>query len=147
VKLRIPSSLAANCLTDPERAAWLDRLPGMLRRLEHLWALTPDAPLDGEEPSCSYVTAVRAANGTGAVLKIAMPHMDGEQLSYEIATVIPIEQSEVLQISLELNTNVSGTGLSLAQLRNRATIGAMTILRRSREPSLHRTSLAIGQAT
>jgi hypothetical protein len=58
---------------------------------------------------------------------------------------IRIEQSEVLQISLELNTNVSGSGLSLAQLRNRATIGAMAILCRSREPSLHRTILAVGQ--
>jgi hypothetical protein len=37
----------------PERAAWLDHLPEVLRKLEHLWALTPGAPLDGEEPSCS----------------------------------------------------------------------------------------------
>jgi len=56
----------------------LDRLPDVLRSLEHLWALTPDAPLDAEEASCSYVTAVRAANGRPAVLKIAMPHMEGE---------------------------------------------------------------------
>jgi streptomycin 6-kinase len=79
VKLRIPGSLAESCLMDPERAAWLDRLPDALRRLEQLWDLTPDAPLDGEEPSCSYVTAVRTANGTSAVLKIAIPHMEGEQ--------------------------------------------------------------------
>ena len=46
--------------------------------LERLWALTPDTPLDGEEPSCSYVTAVQTANGTSAVLKISMPHMEGE---------------------------------------------------------------------
>lgn len=78
VEVRIPSSLAANCDTAPERAAWLDRLPDTLRKLERLWALTPDAPLDGEEPSCSYVAAVRTANGTPAVLKIAMPHMEGE---------------------------------------------------------------------
>jgi len=78
VELRIPSSLAANCGIAPERAEWFDRLPDTLRRLERLWALTPDAPLDGEEPSCSYVAAVRAANGTPAVLKIAMPHMEGE---------------------------------------------------------------------
>ena len=78
MKLRIPSSLAANCGTAPDRSEWLDRLPDTLRRLERLWALTPDAPLDGEEPSCSYVAAVRTANGTPAVLKIAMPHMEGE---------------------------------------------------------------------
>ena len=73
----ISIALAANCRKSPERAAWLDRLPDMLRRLEQLWALTPDAPLDGEEPSCSYLTPVRSANGTPAVLKIAMPHMEG----------------------------------------------------------------------
>lgn len=76
--MRIPSSLAANCLTTPELTAWLDRLPDVIRRLEQRWALTPDTPLDGEEPSCSYVTAVRAANGMPAVLKMAMPHMEGE---------------------------------------------------------------------
>jgi streptomycin 6-kinase len=78
MELRIPSRLAANCRKTPERAAWLDRLPEVLRSLEHLWALTPDAPLDAEEPSCSYVAAVLAANGRPAVLKIAMPHMEGE---------------------------------------------------------------------
>jgi streptomycin 6-kinase len=78
MELRIPSRLAANCRKTPERAVWLDRLPDVLRSLEHLWALTPDAPLDAEEASCSYVTAVRAANGRPAVLKIAMPHMEGE---------------------------------------------------------------------
>jgi streptomycin 6-kinase len=76
--VRIPSSLAANCRRVPELAAWLDRLPELLGRLEQRWALTPDSPLDGEEPSCSYVTAVRAANGIRAVLKISMPHMEGE---------------------------------------------------------------------
>ena len=78
MELRISSRLEANCSANPERAAWLDRLPDVLRSLEHLWALTPDAPLDAEEPSCSYVAAVCSANGTPAVLKIAMPHMEGE---------------------------------------------------------------------
>jgi streptomycin 6-kinase len=74
----ISATLAANCHKGPERAAWLDRLPDVLRSLERRWALTPDAPLDGDEPSCSYVAAVRTANGTPTVLKIAMPHMEGE---------------------------------------------------------------------
>jgi streptomycin 6-kinase len=78
VELRIPSGLADTCRNTPVRTAWLDQLPDVLRRLEHLWALTPDAPLDGEEPSCSYVAAVRSTNGTPAVLKIAMPHMEAE---------------------------------------------------------------------
>jgi streptomycin 6-kinase len=77
VELRIPSGLADTCRSTPERKAWLDQLPDVLRSLEHSWALTPDTPLDGEDPSCSYVTAVLCANGTPAVLKIAMPHMEG----------------------------------------------------------------------
>jgi streptomycin 6-kinase len=77
--MEIPSSLSASCSGAPERAGWLERLPEVLRRLEQRWALTPDTQLDGEEPSCSYVTAVKAANGMPAVLKIAMPHMEGEQ--------------------------------------------------------------------
>jgi streptomycin 6-kinase len=78
MELRISTALAANCRKSPERVAWLDRLPDMLRSLQHAWALTPDAPLDAEEPSCSYLAAVRAANGTSAVLKLSMPHMEGE---------------------------------------------------------------------
>jgi streptomycin 6-kinase len=78
MELRISIGLAANCRQSPQRAAWLDRLPDVLRSLEHVWALTPDARLDAEESSCSYVAAVRAADGTAAVLKMAMPHMEGE---------------------------------------------------------------------
>jgi streptomycin 6-kinase len=78
VELRIPSRLADTCRNAPVRTAWLDQLPEVLRKVEYLWALTPDTPLDGEDPSCSYVRAVRFAIGTPAVLKIAMPHMEGE---------------------------------------------------------------------
>jgi streptomycin 6-kinase len=78
MELKISTALAASCRKSPERAAWLDRLPDVLLSLEHVWALTPDAPLDAEESTCSYVAAVRAANGTPAVLKVAMPHMEGE---------------------------------------------------------------------
>jgi streptomycin 6-kinase len=62
----------------PERAAWLDRLSKVLPSLEHRWSLTPDIPLNGEQPTCSYVAAVRTANGAAAVLKIGMPHMEAE---------------------------------------------------------------------
>ncbi len=75
---KISSELAAACRKTPKRAAWLNQMPDTLRKLEQLWSLTPEGPLEGEEPSCSYVTAVRCADGTPAVLKIAMPHMEGE---------------------------------------------------------------------
>jgi streptomycin 6-kinase len=75
---RIPDVVAANCRKSPERMAWLEGLPSVVRELKHRWELTPDAPLNGEEPTCSYVEAVRRSDGTSAVLKISMPHMEQE---------------------------------------------------------------------
>ena len=76
--MRIPYGLAASCVQSPERVAWLERLPSVLRKLEREWSLTLDAPFDGEDVSYSYVVAVARAEGTPAVLKIGMPHMEGE---------------------------------------------------------------------
>ena len=78
VVTRIPEGVTANCRKSPERMQWLEGLPAVVQELEHRWNLTPDAPLGGEEPSCSYVEAVRGADGTVAVLKISMPHMEQE---------------------------------------------------------------------
>ena len=75
---RIPGGLAASCHKTPQRTAWLGRLPDVLRDLEHRWSLTLAAPFDDEEVSCSYVAGVVHADGTPAVLKIGMPHMEGE---------------------------------------------------------------------
>jgi streptomycin 6-kinase len=80
--LRISSELEANCRKTPERAVWLDRLPDLLRMLERQWSLTLNAPFDGEDVSCCYVVAATRSDGTSAVLKIRMPHMDGEHEIY-----------------------------------------------------------------
>lgn len=76
--MRIPNELAASCRKTPECSAWLTRLPDMVRQLGEQWSLRPDGVLDGDEASCSYVSAVLQENGTPAVLKIGMPHMEGE---------------------------------------------------------------------
>lgn len=76
--LRIPSGLAASCRKIPERTTWLDQLPDVLRILEQRWALKLDAPFDGEDASCSYVAPVIRTDGARAVLKIGIPHMEGE---------------------------------------------------------------------
>ena len=77
MELRIPGGLAASCHKTPQRAAWLDRLPDVVRTLEHRWSLTLNGPFDDEEVSCSYVAAAVCADGTHAVLKIGMPHIEG----------------------------------------------------------------------
>lgn len=76
--LKIPVGLAASCRKSVERTAWLAQLPGLLHGLENRWSLTLGEPFDGEDVSCSYVANVARADGTPAVLKIGMPHMEGE---------------------------------------------------------------------
>ena len=75
--LRIPGGLAASCRKSAERRAWLDRLPDVLGKLELEWSLSVSEPFDSEEVSCSYVAPAVRADGTPAVLKISMPHMEG----------------------------------------------------------------------
>ena len=75
--LDIPERLAASCRKTPERAAWLNRLPGALRNLERRWSLTLGAPF-ADDVSCAWVAPVACADGTSAVLKLGMPHMEGE---------------------------------------------------------------------
>ena len=60
----------------PERAVWLERLPGAVADLVRRWSLTLGKPFDGD---CAWVASVMRANGTPAVLKLGMPHMEGEQ--------------------------------------------------------------------
>ncbi len=75
--LTVPKSLAANCRKTPEGAAWLERLPGTIRDLAHRWSLTVEAPFD-DEASASWVAPVGLADGSAAVLKLGMPHMEAE---------------------------------------------------------------------
>jgi streptomycin 6-kinase len=55
---------------------WLGRLPDLVAEVEHRWSLTLGAPFS--EASCSWVAPATRADGTPAVLKIAMPHFEGE---------------------------------------------------------------------
>jgi streptomycin 6-kinase len=61
----------------PDRRKWLDRLPAMLRDLTRRWSLQIGPPFG--HSTCSWVAAVVRADGTQAVLKLGMPHMEGAQ--------------------------------------------------------------------
>jgi streptomycin 6-kinase len=76
--LKLPTRVAANCLRTPDGAAWLDRLPRILRSAERRWSLRVGSPFDNEEVSCAWVAPVALADGTEAVLKIGMPHMEAQ---------------------------------------------------------------------
>jgi streptomycin 6-kinase len=76
-KMIIPEPLTASCRKDPARAEWLARLPETVDQLERRWSLTLGVPFD-EEATCSWVAPVTLADGSSAVLKLGMPHMEGE---------------------------------------------------------------------
>ena len=74
--LLVPERLAAACSGVPERSAWLERLPSVIRELQERWTLSLGAPFDGSDVSCSWVAPAVRGDGTGAVLKIGLPHME-----------------------------------------------------------------------
>ena len=75
---KIPARLRATCRQTPQAAAWLKQLPEVLEDIERRWSLTLGAPFDTEEASCAWVAPVARADGAPAVLKLGMPHMEGE---------------------------------------------------------------------
>jgi streptomycin 6-kinase len=78
---KIPRRLQANCSKTPQRASWLRRLPERLQILQRRWSLSVGEPFEGEDGSCAWVAPATRADGTSAVLKLGMPHMEGDHES------------------------------------------------------------------
>jgi len=80
--LQIPAILRRACDLAPERRAWLQALPASVRILARRWELRVGrvyaASSDGLCGSCAWVARVTTAGGRRAVLKLGMPHMEGE---------------------------------------------------------------------
>jgi streptomycin 6-kinase len=75
----IPEQVIANCRESPERQAWLESLPAILEELTVRWSLRIGPQFDHANATCSWIAPVVCADGTAAVLKLAMPHMEGAQ--------------------------------------------------------------------
>jgi hypothetical protein len=73
----ISSQLAANCRETSERTIWLESLPVLLEELTDRWSLRVGPPFD-HSGTCSWVAPVIRRDNAPAVLKLAMPHMEGE---------------------------------------------------------------------
>ena len=73
----VPERLAATCRGTPARSSWLESLPGAIHELQSRWSLSLGAPFDGADVSCSWVAPVVRADGSRAVLKLGMPHLEG----------------------------------------------------------------------
>jgi streptomycin 6-kinase len=74
---RLPDRLRAACATAEQRA-WHDRLPEAIGELQDRWQLAIGEPFDTPEVSCAWVARVARRDGSGAVLKLGMPHMEAE---------------------------------------------------------------------
>ena len=72
----LPDQLIANCEETAERKEWLENLPALLGELTSRWSLRVGEPFS-HAGSCSWVAPVVRSDGTAAVLKLGMPHMEG----------------------------------------------------------------------
>lgn len=73
--IHIPERIVTNCSQTVGGAAWLDQLPKAITDLKQRWALTLSSPFE-EEASCSWVAPCVRQDGTPAVLKFGLPHME-----------------------------------------------------------------------
>jgi streptomycin 6-kinase len=80
--LTIPRSLAENCRRSPGGTAWLENLPEVVDELRRRWSLELEPPFDGPEGGAAWVAPAVRADGTKAVLKVSLPHMEAD---HEIA--------------------------------------------------------------
>jgi streptomycin 6-kinase len=74
----IPASLGDLHRASPDGRAWLERLPKLVSELEERWSLTLGPPFDGPDVSTAWVAPVVRADGSAALLKVVLPHMEGE---------------------------------------------------------------------
>ena len=78
MKLKVPLQVVASCRKTSQGAAWLERLPEAVESLARRWSLTLGAPFDNQEVSCAWAAPAVMADGSSAVLKLGMPHMEAE---------------------------------------------------------------------
>ena len=79
MSISIPPLLTKHCAKTAERSSWLTGLPDTVLRLQERWGISLGAPFDHDYVSCSWVAPATLPDGTPAVLKVGMPHMEAEQ--------------------------------------------------------------------
>jgi streptomycin 6-kinase len=135
----VPERLLASC-DAPDRRAWLERLPDVLHEVMHRWSLRLGVPFDGPEVSVAWVAPAERSDGSSAVLKAGMPHMEGE---HEIdglrfwdgdPTVKLLDADDELNVML-LERCDPGTGLRLLPEPEQDPLIARMLRRLWRPPS------------
>jgi streptomycin 6-kinase len=121
------------------RKAWLERLPDIVNELSARWALSVSAPFD-DQASSSWVAPAVRRDGSPAILKVGMPHMEA---AHEIqglrvwdgdAAVRLLEADEDLNAML-LERCVPGTSLRALPESEQDVVIAGLLRRLWRQPS------------
>jgi len=105
-------------------SAWVDGLPALVAEIEREWSITVGRPYDGATEA--YVARATTADGSPAVLKLALPHAAGAEA---------LEEITVLRLA-------GGDGC-VRLLRHDAGRGALLLERLGR--SLHDLRLPVGR--
>jgi streptomycin 6-kinase len=125
----------------PSERAWLESVPDIVHQLCDSWSLSISPPLDGADASASWVAFAGRRDGSRAVLKIGMPHMEA---AHEIqglrfwngeAVVRLLEADEDLNAML-LERCEPGTSLRQLPETEQDVIVARTLRRLWRRPSV-----------
>lgn len=77
----VPPGLAMSCSERPQGMAWLECLPAFVDELQRRWSLKLGAPF-AQAGVCAWVAPAELPDGSAAVLKLGIPHMEAE---HEIA--------------------------------------------------------------
>jgi streptomycin 6-kinase len=78
MEIIIPERLVASWSHSPENRDWLAQLPAVIGELQARWLLSLEAPFDGDEVSAAWVAPAIRNDGTRAILKLGLPHMEAE---------------------------------------------------------------------
>ena len=77
MKIRIPEYLQKACADHSVRKSWLNSLPDFIKELLQSWELDLQQTLQ-EGASCSWVAKCKLKDGSDVILKLGMPHYEGE---------------------------------------------------------------------
>ena len=100
--MHVPEQLANLCHRVPERIAWLEKLPRVIDELQDRWTLSLGRPFEADV-SCSWVAPAVRKDGTRAVLKLGMPHMEGTHEIQALQLLDGDPTVRLLEYDVELN--------------------------------------------
>jgi len=138
--LNIPERLEAACRSAPARRAWLEMLPLAIGELQDRWSLSLGSPFDGSDGSCAWVAPAVRRDGTRAVLKLGMPHMEAAHELHALCFWDGDAMVQVLESDIDLNAMLlercePGTSLRELPEREQDVVVAGLLVRLWRRPA------------